>query len=63
MGRPTQENSLSQQDVVRAAIACIDQGGATALGVSQVARALGIRLMLDALFAAIDHIRNNPADC
>ncbi|MEO0824683.1 MAG: hypothetical protein AAFY67_03360 [Cyanobacteria bacterium J06642_9] len=43
MGRPTQENSLSQQDVVRAAIACVDQDGSAALGVSQITRALGIK--------------------
>lgn len=43
MGRPTKENSLSRQDVIAAAIACIDQGGASALGVSQVARSLGIK--------------------
>lgn len=43
MGRPTKENSLSRQDVVVAAIACIDQGGTAALGVSRVARYLGIK--------------------
>lgn len=43
MGRPTKENSLSRQDVVVAAIACIDQEGAAALGVSRVARYLGIK--------------------
>ncbi|MGF1523628.1 MAG: TetR/AcrR family transcriptional regulator [Leptolyngbyaceae cyanobacterium] len=43
MGRPNKENTLSRQAVVTAAIACIDQGGASALGVSQVARAVGIK--------------------
>ncbi|MBD0333890.1 MAG: TetR/AcrR family transcriptional regulator [Cyanobacteria bacterium Co-bin13] len=43
MGRPTKEKSLTQQDVVRAAIACLDQEGEAALGVNRVARALGIK--------------------
>ncbi|MGF1602543.1 MAG: TetR/AcrR family transcriptional regulator [Thermosynechococcaceae cyanobacterium] len=43
MGRPTKENSLSRQDVINAAIRCVDQQGAGALGVSQVARSLGIK--------------------
>lgn len=43
MGRPSKENSLSRQDVIAAAINCIDQEGATALGVSRVARSLGIK--------------------
>lgn len=43
MGRPRKENSLTPQDVVRAAIACIDQEGADALGVNRVARELGIK--------------------
>jgi AcrR family transcriptional regulator len=43
MGRPTKENSLTQQDVIEAAIACIEQEGASALGVNRVARALGIK--------------------
>ncbi|TYQ25108.1 TetR/AcrR family transcriptional regulator [Pseudanabaena sp. UWO311] len=43
MGRPTKENSLSRQDVVAAAIACIDREGASALSVSRVARELGIK--------------------
>jgi AcrR family transcriptional regulator len=43
MGRPTKENSLSRQDVIAAAIACIDREGAAALGVSRVARELGIK--------------------
>ena len=43
MGRPVKEKSLSRQDVIAAAICCIDRGGASALGVSQVARFLGIK--------------------
>lgn len=43
MGRPTKEKSLSRQDVVAAAIACIDREGVSALGVSRVARFLGIK--------------------
>jgi AcrR family transcriptional regulator len=43
MGRPTKENSLSRQDVIAAAIACIDREGASALNVSRVARELGIK--------------------
>lgn len=43
MGRPTKENSLSRQDVISAAIACIDAEGSLALNVSRVARQLGIK--------------------
>jgi AcrR family transcriptional regulator len=43
MGRPLKEKSLSRQDVIAAAICCIDQDGAPALGVSRVARWLGIK--------------------
>jgi AcrR family transcriptional regulator len=43
MGRPVKEKSLSRQDVIAAAICCIDQDGASALGVSRVARFLGIK--------------------
>ena len=43
MGRPTKENSLTRQDVIEAAIACIEQEGADSLGVNRVARALGIK--------------------
>lgn len=43
MGRPTKEKSLSRQDVIAAAICCIDRDGASALGVSGVARFLGIK--------------------
>lgn len=43
MGRPTKENSLSRQDVVAAASACVEREGASALGVSRVARELGIK--------------------
>jgi AcrR family transcriptional regulator len=43
MGRPTKENSLTRQDVVAAALACLDQDGEAGLGVNRVARALGIK--------------------
>jgi AcrR family transcriptional regulator len=43
MGRPTKENSLTKQDVIEAAIACIEQEGASALGVNRVAKELGIK--------------------
>jgi AcrR family transcriptional regulator len=43
MGRPTKENSLTKQDVIDAAIACIEKEGASALGVNQVARELSIK--------------------
>jgi AcrR family transcriptional regulator len=43
MGRPLKENSLTPQDVVNAAIACLDREGEAALGVNRVARALGIK--------------------
>jgi AcrR family transcriptional regulator len=43
MGRPIKEKSLSRQDVIAAAICCIDRDGASALGVSGVARFLGIK--------------------
>jgi len=43
MGRPTKENSLTQQDVIEAAIACLDREGESALGVNRVARELGIK--------------------
>ncbi|WP_299487497.1 TetR/AcrR family transcriptional regulator [Acaryochloris sp. IP29b_bin.137] len=43
MGRPKKEHSLSRKDVIAAAIAGIDQDGAAALGVSRVARRLGIK--------------------
>ncbi len=43
MGRPTKENSLTQQDVIEAAIACLDQEGESALGVNRVARELSIK--------------------
>ncbi len=43
MGRPRKEDSLSQQDVVNAAIACLDKDGEAALGVNRVARELGIK--------------------
>jgi AcrR family transcriptional regulator len=43
MGRPVKEKSLTQQDVIQAAIACLDQEGETALGVNRVARELSIK--------------------
>lgn len=43
MGRPIKEKSLTQQDVINAAIACLDKEGETALGVNRVARELGIK--------------------
>ena len=43
MGRPTKENSLSRQDVINAAIACVEKEGESALGVNRVARELGIK--------------------
>lgn len=43
MGRPTKDNSLSRQDVINAAIACLEQDGESALGVNRVARELGIK--------------------
>jgi AcrR family transcriptional regulator len=42
VGRPVKEKSLSQRDVIEAAIACVEAEGETALGVNRVARALGI---------------------
>jgi AcrR family transcriptional regulator len=43
MGRPLKENSLTPQDVIRAAIDCLDKEGESALGVNRVARELGIK--------------------
>lgn len=43
MGRPVKEKSLTRQDVINAAISCLDQEGETALGVNRVARELGIK--------------------
>ena len=43
MGRPTKENSLTRQDVIEAAIACVEKEGESALGVNRVARELGIK--------------------
>lgn len=43
MGRPSKANSLTVENVVAAAIACIDAEGPAALGVSRVARQLGIK--------------------
>lgn len=42
MGRPTKEKSLTQRDIIEAAIACVEAEGETALGVNRVARELGI---------------------
>ncbi|ARV60775.1 TetR family transcriptional regulator [Nostocales cyanobacterium HT-58-2] len=43
MGRPKKENSLTRQDVIETAIACLDREGESALGVNRVARELGIK--------------------
>jgi AcrR family transcriptional regulator len=43
MGRPLKENSLTPQDVIEAAIDCLDKEGESALGVNRVARELGIK--------------------
>ncbi|MBH8578030.1 WHG domain-containing protein [Nostocaceae cyanobacterium CENA369] len=43
MGRPVKEKSLTQQDVINAAIACLDKEGEAALGVNRVARELSIK--------------------
>jgi AcrR family transcriptional regulator len=43
MGRPRKENSLTPQDVVQAALTCLDQEGEAALGVNRVARELGVK--------------------
>ncbi|HIK14958.1 MAG TPA: TetR/AcrR family transcriptional regulator [Leptolyngbyaceae cyanobacterium M33_DOE_097] len=43
MGRPLKENSLTPQDIVNAAIACLDKEGESALGVNRVAKELGIK--------------------
>jgi AcrR family transcriptional regulator len=43
MGRPLKANSLTPQDVINAAIACLDLEGESALGVNRVARELGIK--------------------
>jgi AcrR family transcriptional regulator len=43
MGRPLKQNSLTPQDVIRAAIDCLDREGESALGVNRVARELGIK--------------------
>lgn len=54
MGRPTKENSLTRQDVIEAAIACIEKEGASALGVNRVAKELGIKPP-----AIYKHLRGN----
>ena len=43
MGRPRKGQSLTPQDVVQAAIACLDREGESALGVNRVARELGVK--------------------
>ncbi|KOP27700.1 transcriptional regulator [Hapalosiphon sp. MRB220] len=43
MGRPTKNNSLTRQDVIEAAITCLEKEGESALGVNRVARELGIK--------------------
>lgn len=42
MGRPVKEKSLTQRDIIEAAISCVNTDGETALGVNRVARELGI---------------------
>ena len=43
MGRPVKSKSLTPQDVIAAAIDCLDREGEAALGVNRVARELGIK--------------------
>lgn len=43
MGRPVKSKSLTPQDVIAAAIDCLDLEGEDALGVNRVAKALGIK--------------------
>lgn len=43
MGRPKKENSLTPEDVVNAAINCVEEEGISALGVNRVARELRIK--------------------
>ena len=43
MGRPVKSKSLTPQDVIAAAINCLDREGEAALGVNRVARELGIK--------------------
>ncbi len=43
MGRPKKENSLTPEDVVNAAINCVEKEGISALGVNRVARELKIK--------------------
>jgi AcrR family transcriptional regulator len=42
VGRPIKEKSLTQSDIIEAAIACVETEGEAALGVNRVARELGI---------------------
>ncbi|MGG6240486.1 TetR/AcrR family transcriptional regulator [Nodosilinea sp. AN01ver1] len=42
MGRPVKAKSLTQRNVIEAAIACVEAEGEAALGVNRVARELGI---------------------
>lgn len=42
MGRPIKEKSLTQRDIIEAAITCVKTDGEMALGVNRVARELGI---------------------
>lgn len=43
MGRPLKEKSLTQKDVINAAITCLEKEGESAIGVNRVARELGIK--------------------
>jgi AcrR family transcriptional regulator len=42
MGRPIKEKSLTQRDIIEAAISCVEKEGEAALGVNRVAREVGI---------------------
>jgi AcrR family transcriptional regulator len=44
MSRSVKEKSSTQQDVINAAIACLDKEGEAALVVNRVARELGIHI-------------------
>ncbi|GAB1545480.1 TetR/AcrR family transcriptional regulator [Scytonema sp. NUACC21] len=56
MGRPLKENSLTKQDIVQAAIVCLEKEGECALGVNRVARSLGIKPP-----SIYKHLDGNPA--
>ncbi|MFB2772608.1 TetR/AcrR family transcriptional regulator [Pelatocladus sp. BLCC-F211] len=56
MGRPVKEHSLTKQDIVKAAIVCLEKEGEFALGVNRVARSLGIKPP-----SIYKHLDGNPA--